>query len=223
MPRTRFQTILSIVFAALLISSAVAPTAIAANDGDSTPLAEFTVSDENSDSTGILAGILKGLGSRSFDGPKNFITDILDKEPKTSTQANKMQSFVNDHNQSFVNHTNTVFEEYNASVRNATYVLELTVYNVEGSENHTATKYAVVTADGENLTSGRIVNETEEPVNASKALTVFQAESLNKDLREYHSEYVMPGEIPGQGYYVELAIEYASVSEIEVNGSEEDT
>ena len=222
MHQTRFMTALSIVFAVLLLTGAVATPAVADTDDDSNPLAEFTVSDD-ADKTGLLAGILKGLGSRTFGGVGNFVTDLLNNEPEPSAEADEMQSFVNDHNASFVNHTNTVLDEYNASVRNATYVLELTVYNTEGTENHTATKYFVVSADGTNLTSGRIVDNTTKPVNASKALTVFQMQSLNGDIREYHDRFVETGEIPKQGYYVGLAAQYASVSEIRVNTSEDDS
>jgi len=205
------RVLLALLF--VLASVTAAPTVAAQSDGEG--LFSMTVDDSDD---GILAGLGQELAGFDLPDPEAFITDLRDKEPTPGEEAGELQSFVNEHNDSFVDHSNQLLESKNATVRNTTYVLSLSIQNVEDGETIEETVYLVAKADGENITSAEVVDETNETVDRSHTLGWHQAEELNSDVRAYHEDYVAEDRLPSDAYLVRKALQY-DVSEIEVENS----
>lgn len=169
-------------------------------------------------------GVL-GTASAALDGakgllgrvsPTNMVRDITGNEPEPSEETDQLQKTLNSNEGEFVSHTNTVIDEYNASVGDGEYVLELTAESSESGE--TSTIYFIGQGNGTYVTGYDVVNSTSKSVDRSRTMSEFEVESLNEDVREYHEDYVQPGEVPEKGFYIKLAGKYGDVSEINITG-----
>lgn len=216
---TQHSTTAAVLATLLLVGAALAGATggVAAQSGDDPDgLFQANFTDEMGaieQARAMVSGLVPDFSAA------NYIADLRDEEPDASTQANRLQTYLNEHNQSFRTHTNDVLRKYNESVEvyNATYVLELHVANDPGTEKgENVTKYFVGHANGTAVTSYTVVNNTTHAVDRTETLDSFAAKSLNADVRDYHEQYVQTGEIPPKSYYVRLASTYGSVSEIAV-------
>ena len=204
-----------VLLALLVVCAAVgASTVGVAAESDDEGLFSMTVSDDSS-ALERLGAWVSGLEAPD---PGAWIRDIRDQEPTPEEETGDLQTFVNANNESFVNHTNEVFDHYGANVSNTTYVLELTVENVEGDTTDRDTVRVVATADGSNVTSLSVADSTNETVDRTHTLGWNKAEDLNEDIRSYHENYVETGEVPSKAYIVRMASKY-NVAEIEVKKS----
>jgi hypothetical protein len=209
----RTNTALGVVLLVVLATAttAVVPTVSAAEDD---PLVSFTADDgDDTDWSATITNGLMGLLGRS-KSPGEFVADVLDREPSATNVTTNIQSFVNDHDAELVAHTNRVLDEYDATVRNGTYVAALHVAPDPGEDRDNETIYLVAQADGTNLTSVEVVDSTALSPNASRMVSTFEAQDIDADLREYYDTYVVEDEVPESSYFVGLGAKYGRISEL---------
>jgi hypothetical protein len=201
-----------VLVVALLVASAT-PAAAATEDEESDLLLRITESASNTDQSAAAKGLFGGRLASISGAADKWYRIALGDRPNATAQANELTAFVNQHDQALVAHTNRVAEEYNATIYNTTYVLQVNVVDEGVGSNET--RYLVATGNGSNITSAHMQNATPNAsVDRSRELDVFEAEDLNADLRTYRDEYVEPGEVPPLQYYINKAADYGAVSEI---------
>lgn len=203
------EALTAVALAALLVASAVfGPAALAspaAAQSDDSGLFEMSIRE---DCDGLTCSLGSWFVARNLPDFSAYSEDFRDEEPTVDVVSNNLTSFVNANNQSLLNHSNDVLDHYGATVRNTTYVLELTVENEEDDTTNRATRYFVATADGSNVTSLEATDSTNETVDRTHTLEWNQVEELNTDIRTYHSEYVETGEIPSKTYLGKMVARY---------------
>lgn len=213
MTPTRHSLVAGLLTGLLLVSLAGSP-AVAQDDDD---LVDISAADATDDASlfeqlqalgGLFMGGLGGVG----DSISQRVASATGDVPAAEQEAADLAAFVNGHNDSLVDHTNQVLDEYNGTVADTTYVLKVTV---EG-EDADATRWFVATGDGEDITdTWATATKPAETVDRTAELSVWEAEDLNADLREYRREYVAEDEVPPLGYYTRVGSQYVDVSEIE--------
>lgn len=204
------RTINLLVVATLLVATIAGASAPVAADNESDPPFQVEIGNQDAGVAETVLGALSGIIDRR--SPGDFITDLRDKEPTPAEQTENIRTFVNEHNQSFVNHTNTVLEHYGANVSDTTYVLELEVINEEDTGTESSSIYFIASADGANVTDLHVKNSTSKNVDSSKTMSWSKAGDLDEDIREAHEEYVQTAEIPSEGYISEMYSKYADGS-----------
>jgi hypothetical protein len=198
----------------LLVLAAATPAPVAAQADDD--FVELDITDESGPIDSALAAV-GGIWARTTGSASSWLTDVRDAEPTPSEQTEDLKTYLNERNETFIASTNQVLTEYDASIANATYVLELTVENTEGDTTESSTIYVVAEADGENVTSARVYDDTNATVDRSRTLSWDDAKLLNEDVRDYYDTYAEPGEVPPKSYLIGLASTYGNVSEITVS------
>jgi len=199
---TRALTLAALLILATVGGAAITPAGVAAQEDDGL----FSMSVDDCSSLSCQGAVW----AASFDAPDpmDFIRDVQGTNPTVNEEANELQTFVNDHNESLLNQSNQVLEDYNATVQNTTYVLKLDVTDEEDGSTNVATRYFVAEADGENITAIRAVNETDLEADRTHELSWNEAEQLNSDVRSYNEEYVEPGETPDKIYITKMVARY---------------
>jgi len=129
-----------------------------------------------------------------------------DSDPRT--EAESLRSHLAENNDSYVEHSNLVIDEYDYAVGNGTYAYAVTV---EGYDD--VGFVLVASADGEDITDYRAVNSTDREIDEEFSVSPLQLEKLNEDVREYNETYVSQGEVPSRGYYLGQATKYGGVLE----------
>lgn len=196
----------------LVVGTLVPVTAIASADSDDS-LAEIEVDVDDIDAW--LAAAAGAWERAQIAFARDTPAVLGGSEPGVEEQADRLDTFVDDHNGSLVEHTNEVLAEYNATVRNDTYVLLVEIADDVEDPSTTETVYIVATADGTNLTDLRATRTTDRTVDRSTTLGVHKATALNDDLRDYREEYVEPGTVPEQTYYIQKGATYGDIQEFQ--------
>lgn len=207
----------SALLAGLLILTVMAPAPVAADDHDDDQLASVVFGDTLTEqAAAAVSGVWGKLShlSVSFDRAKDAALGNEPPEPEAQTDA--LKHTLNSYNGDFVNHTNRVLSEYNGTVYNTTYVLEVEVVDDVDEPSETSTLYVVATANGSEVTGLEASDNT--TLNASKSVTLdsYEARRVNEQLDEYHDDYASEDEIPEPSYYVRIVAEYTDVSEITI-------
>lgn len=194
---------------AVLLLAATAPGTVAAQeDDDDDSLLEITT-----DSIWVAVNALRGDAEGWWIRQKARLGD----PPEPAAQAEDLREFVNENDQQLVDHANLVIDEYNGSVANATYVLEVTVE--ENKAGDASTFYVIAEGDGSEVTSHEATTSTNETVDRESELTASEAEALVEDLEEYKDDYVDPGEVPTIGHLVRIGSKYTDIGEIRREGA----
>jgi hypothetical protein len=197
MHRSTTTTVVAAALAVLLIATTPATAA------GGTGLVTVETEDDGLAAFDRVADVV--WGALSGFSPADMVRDVLGDEPDAKAEAAELRDFLTANSTSIIAHTNTVIEEYDASVGNSTYVVETTVSGDTGS----GTLYVIAEGNGSAVTDYRVVKETSETVDAERTLSAFEAEDLNADLRAYHDEYVTTGEVPSKDYYAQMAGKHA--------------
>lgn len=192
------------LLALLVVAAAIAPAGVAAQEDDDDSLLGEISTDSVWAALGAIRGEAEGWWLRQ--------ASKIGEPPEPADQADDLRDFVNENDRALVDHANEVLDEHNGTVRNGTYVLEVTVEENDAGDGETF--YVVATGDGTDVTGFEATGSTEEPVDRSSSLSGTQAEALNEDLRTYKDDYVDPGREPSVGHLARIGSKYTDVGEI---------
>ena len=196
---------LGLILCALLVVAAVAPTG--------------TVAQSSSSDNGLLGHITSSSFWTAVNVARGKIAGfILDQKakigrpPTPSTQAQDLKQFVNANNEDLVDHINKVVDAHNGTVRNDTYVLEVTVK--KNSAGSASSFYVIATGNGSDVTSLKAVKQTDKTVDRHSTLSATKAHALYEDLRNYKKDYVQTGTVPSTSYLAREGSKYTDVGEL---------
>lgn len=213
----RHHTRLAALLAVVVLFAAVAPAPVAADDEDDDQLASVVFGESATEKASVaLSGLWGKIAHLKVDFSRAKDKALGTEPPDTEDQADELKHTLNSHSGGFVNHTNLVLDEYDGTVYNTTYVLQVDVVDDADDPDKTSTVYVVASANGTELTSLEAVDNTTHNVSKSVTLDVYEARRVNEQLDEYHDEYVSEDEVPEPKYYARIVSEYTDVSEITV-------
>lgn len=192
---------------AVCLAGIPAGTVAQSADGESVVSADLDVS--RTDATIATA---RGLLDRALTAMRTQVASVTGDAPTAGEEADRLRDEVNSHSDAYAAHLTDLAAEYNASVANDTYVLEL---EIADSDDETDTVYLEIVGDGDSITNVTASSDQDgRDVDRLRELSATQAREVTDDLVEYRETYVEPGETPSQSYFVQKASTYGDISEL---------
>lgn len=204
------HSVRSIVLAVLIITStaAVPMTATAASDNNGF-LDAFTGNTDNQsrlDTLKTYASTLPDFASGFYNRVKYWsaLQDPFNdaEQPTAASEARDVQSYFNQHNQSFIDYAN------NRSAGGTSYDVWKLTFKQDG-ESETVYLVADYNTSSNEYTSAEIVNSTSRSVDETVTLDGYAAANAQEELEHFHQEFVTTDTAVTKDYESHLASKYA--------------
>jgi hypothetical protein len=202
--RERWRWLAVLLAVVVVVAGATAPVAAQSSDGENGGLVSVNVSDRVPAAVG---GAVQRMGDLALG--VQALTPL--SEPRPSKQADRIQTTINEHNQSWVTHGNDLLAREGAAAQDGTYVINLTITPEDGdAAGEPTTVYAVVKGDGQNFTDITVRDNWNSTINASRTMPADRASVLADDLEQYQQSYVAEEKLPPRRTLLKFASKYSA-------------